>query len=867
MQRKNPTIVLWTDLDHDLKLRKEQIEIGEESISVAARQGKITVALNDIGSAYVEEGLGIGKLIIRTRLGREIELVYFTKNLMPTFKRLSLALNEYKEKRQLNFVPSQEEQAKKIDRMGTLRWIGDELRPYKKALVIGVVLAVGAAGLSLVPAYMLKILIDSVLLVSSPPVGLFLELTIILVFAYAANTVLSLVQNYVLSNLGQRIVNDLRSKVYDRAMEFSSSMIDKITSGRIITRLTTDAGNMQWLMAFGFPTILVNMLTLIGIGTILFTMDWNLAIYVLIPTPVVIYALIKYRARSHNAYHKNWRRSADMINTLYDTVYSYIVVKSFAKERFEGIRLNDQLNKVYSSNKDIIKLNLSYWPAIGFLTSLSTVIIWWIGGKQVLGGIIQVGVITAFVAYMVLFYSPINQLSNIIPYVQQALTSGDRLREIIDREPDIKNIKAPKKPSMNRDIEFRNVWFGYDPFVPIIENFSMKLKAGHNIAVVGRSGSGKSTVAKLMMRFYEANRGAITIGKMQLRNIELNYLRDRVAYVPQDVALFDNSVAYNIGYGANREITPKEIIASARAARIHEEVMQLPMSYDTDLGERGWSLSGGQRQRLSVARAIIKKPDIVILDEATSNLDVESEQEIYSAILNLTKGKTTIFVTHNINEVMHSNKVIMMKKGKIVETGEPKALFGAKKEFHRMFSKQMDRWNPKIANPARHNPSIESYISDVVNDYRSVRISEGIRRSKVDVSTNGIRLKGLTPKLPFPITNVHFVMLYDAKGKAKLIIEDYSRLDKISRNTIEASIMLNTFKPTISRVLKIGIRGDELDWQVVVGESELTINTKGRRNVILYPERIVLSDVKDNIYEINLKELDRKSLHLLADTI
>ena len=867
MRRKNPTVTLWTDLDHDLKFQKEQIEIDADSISAATRQGKIAVALNEIGSAYVEEGLGIGKLIIRTKRGREIELVYFTKNLMPTFKRLSLALNDYREKNQLNFVPSQEEQSKRIDRVGTIRWIAGFLSPYKKALAIGMLLAVGAAGLGLVPAYMLKILIDNVLLVSSPPVGLFLDLTIILVLAYLANTIMSLVQNYVLSNLGQRIVNDLRSKVYDRAMEFSSSMVDKITSGRIITRLTTDAGNMQWLMAFGFPTILVNMLTLIGIGVILFTMDWNLAIYVLVPTPFVIYALIRYRARSHNAYHKNWRRSADMINTLYDTVYSYTVVKSFAKERFEGSRLNEQLDKIYSSNKDIIKLNLSYWPAIGFLTSLSTVIIWWIGGKQVLGGIIEVGVITAFVAYMVLFYSPINQLSNILPYVQQALTSGDRIREVIDREPDIKNIKAPRKPDMNRDIEFRNVWFGYDPYVPIIENFNMKLKAGHNIAVVGRSGSGKSTIAKLMMRFYEADRGAIAIGNTPLKSIELTYLRDRIAYVPQDVALFDNSVAYNISYGANREITPKEIIASARAARIHEEVMQLPMSYDTDLGERGWSLSGGQRQRLSVARAIIKKPGIVILDEATSNLDVESEQEIYSAILNLTKGKTTIFVTHNINEVMHSDRVIVMKKGRIVEAGEPEALFRSKKEFHRMFSKQMERWNPKIANPARHNPSIESYVSDAVRDYRTVRISEGIRRSKVDVSIDGIRLKGLTPKLPFPITNVHFVMLYDAKGKARLIIEDYSRLDKVSRNTIEASILLNTFKPTISRVMKIDIRGDELEWRVAVGESELTINTKGRRNVMLYPEKIVLSDVKDNIYEINLRELDRKSLRLLADTI
>ncbi|MFI5412655.1 MAG: DUF1854 domain-containing protein [Candidatus Micrarchaeales archaeon] len=867
MARENEAIELWTDLDHNLKLDKELLKIDGTRLSVAkGEKAIISVDITNIKDSFIEQGLGVAKLVLKMRDGKELEAAYFTKEKLQNFRRLSIALNEYKAKKKIEFTPSDDDTSREHDRISTLKWFLDFAMPYRSKLLLGLALSILVAGLSLIPAYLLKILIDNVLLAQTQTPLLFEELTIVLVVAYAGSAVANIAQGYVLGNLSQKIVNDLRAKVYSQAMLLSAAKMDKITSGRIMTRLTNDAGNTQWLLAYGFPTIMVNSLTLIGIGIILFSMDWNLAIYVLFPVPFVVYALIKYRTKSHRAYHKNWRRSSDMWNSLYDTVYSHFIVKSFAKEKFENKRLDAQLGQVYDSNKGIVKLNQTYWPTIAFLTALSTVVIWWIGGHQVLVGVIQVGVITAFVAYMAQFYSPINQLSNIIPFLQQGLTSGDRIREVIESNIDIKNTKKPKRPDLNGDIEFKDVWFGYDPVIPIVESFDLKLKAGHNIAVVGRSGSGKSTISKLMLRFYDVSRGSIRINGVDIKDIDLMYLRDRIAYVPQDVALFDDTVTYNIQYGANRETKNSEIIASAKAARIHEELMQLPFSYDTNLGERGWSLSGGQRQRLSIARAVIKKPEIVILDEATSNLDATSEKEIYSAILNLTLGKTTIFVTHNINEVFHSDKALMMKKGKIIEEGKPKELFKKNGEFHKMFSKQISKWDSRIEDTSKNNSSLESYLKELVNNYGEVTITEGVRKSKVNVNIKGKAFKNLVPKLPFPVTAPWFTILYE-EDVGKVMIDDYRKLREKSRDTMHAAVLLNAFRPVISRVEKIDIRGDELEWKVVVDGKKRNLTTRGRRNVMQLEDKIVLTDVHDNLYEITLKEIDTNSFKLIDETI
>ncbi len=859
---------LKSDLDHNLNFSEEQILLDKDKIIVAKdKRTLFELPINEIKSASVEEGIGIGRLVIKTKKNKELEIAYFTKKKAESFRKLSLIINamiDGKDPPQINLDKKEEEYTNKV---GTLRWLIHFMKPYKLKISLGVVLALVSVALNLVPPLIIKALIDNVLISTSDvSKGLFGLLTLELFAALAGVTLVSILQNYILTVTGQKVVNDLKSRTYDHVMRLSSSSIEKISSGRILSRLTTDVGNTQWLMVWGFPTIATNVLTILGVGLILFAMDANLAVFILIPVPAAIYALIKYRKKSHRIYHRNWRRNADVTAAISDTVPNYFIVKSFSKEKFENKRLSALLNSLYDSQVRVTKMNQFYWPVLGFITAFSTILIWWVGGNQVIAGSIQLGVITAFVFYMSMFYGPINNLSNIIPFIQQASTSGDRLRELLETEPTITNSKHPRKPDLNAGISFNNVNFGYEPMLHVLKNINLSIAKGEKVAIVGKSGSGKSTISKLILRFYDVNDGAMSINGVNVKEIELGYLRDRIAYVPQDVILFDNTVAYNVAYGSNNHIGAKEIIAACKAAIIHDEIMKLPSAYDTNLNERGSSLSGGQKQRISIARAVVKIPDIVILDESTSNLDVNSEREIYKALVNLMQGKTSIMITHNAHEVMNADRIIVMENGKICESGSPEDLLRKKGNFYRMFKRQISKGEFKKEKADESVSSIYSYIDGFILDPKRITITTGDRESIVDVVALGKKHSGLLPKLPFPISNPNAVIFYKG-GNELLFVDDITALDHESYKILRKAITMNNFKPAIRTIRKILIRGDELEWHVGTEYGNTIINTKGRRNISIDGSTISLTDTFDNIYEIEIDKLDQKSFSIISESI
>ena len=856
------------DLDENLKYGRIKICLTDDGrIAI----GEKTYDLNQVEAVMVEDGIGIGKLILRYRDGREVEAAYFTKSKLAEMSRFANLVNLRRGGGGFRYVPGEVRQGRKA--VNTLIWLFRFMRPYWRRLAIGVALSIAIAMLNLVPPYLLKILIDQVFLSKTHPYSLFIKLTLILISSYAAVTGLSIAQNYILNTTGQRVVNDLRYRVFERVMELSSSFVDRVSTGRILSRLTNDAGNTQWLMVWGLPTLIVNLLTLIGIGVILFSMDARLALYILAPIPLIIYMVIRYRRRAHRLYHRNWRRSAEVTSALSDTIPNFNVVKSFAREYFEVNRLGDMLNRLYEAQVDVTKMNVGYWPIIGFLTALSTVAIWWIGGNQVIAGTIELGTLTAFVSYMAQFYGPINNLSNIIPFIQQAITSGDRLREIIEAEPDVKNPPNPKKPSLRGDIVFKDVWFSYDKYTPVLRDVNITIRAGEKVAIVGRSGSGKTTIAKLILRMYDVDSGSVTINGVDVREVDLNYLRSRIAYVPQEVALFDNTVAYNVAYGRNGPVEPWEIIAACKAARIHGEIMSMPLAYDTNLGERGTYLSGGQRQRISIARAIIKQPDIVILDEATSNLDVANEAEVFKAILNLARGRTTIIVTHNLPEVLASDKVIVMENGRVVEVGAPQELVARRGAFYNLFREQLEFLNPEAASIRTNIERDErpltlyDYVKDLMVDPSKVRISPGSRRSLVNVAVDGRVLRDLRPKQPFPVSHPEYVIFYDREGSEKLMLTDYRMLDEGSRRVLEEALSLNSLKPKILKIKSIEIKGDEVVFDIVTDRGPIKAVVRGRRNIFMQDSKLYLVDIGDNVYEADLKQLDKASLKAIAETI
>jgi len=541
------------------------------------------------------------------------------------------------------------------------------------------------------------------------------------------------------------------------------------------------------------------------------------------------------------------------------------------REDREAKSLGESLDRLYRSQVDAVKMNLYYWPALGFLTSIATVAIWWIGGNQVLVGGIQLGVITAFVAYMALFYAPINNLSNIVPFIQQGTTSGDRLREIIETEPEIQSKPGAVEPDLTGEIVFEKVWFGYEPFNPVIKDFDLRIPKGQRIALVGRSGSGKTSVSRLLMRFYDVSSGSVQISGVDVRDIDLEHLRGKIAYVPQEVLLFDNTVARNVAYGAalvgDADFDPVEVLGACKLAGIHKEVMSLSLAYDTNLGEKGSTLSGGQRQRISLARAIIKKPDIFILDEATSDLDVLSEREIYRRMLKLAEGKTTILVTHNIYEAMSVDKVIVMSHGRIIEDGSPRDLLARGKEFNSMFQE----YNGE--NPYEFDEDLsKTDLGDVsvrllTTGPEGITVNESGRVSRVRVNLGGVDYPDLHPRVPYPLSHPELVIFEDQEGDEVVTVRDYTKLGSDSSAVLARAIRSNSFVLQVRSVEKIVIRGDELEWQLTTEDGTVVVNTRGRRNVVLMDHKVILIDPHDNISEIDLKKMDARSLRLIDRTV
>lgn len=851
-----------TDLDDRLRRKALEVRVTEGSILLMDGDSEIRrVALSDVAEARVKTGIGVDRLEIETVDGKKLDFAFFTKERSDAFRSFAAWIIHARDGGAATFRES-ESKTKPSGRRGTVLWLVGFMRPHRNQLIAGTLLSVAIAGLNLVPPYMLKILVDSVL-VSGGHRSLFLELTFFLLLSYGAASLLQALQTFRLNSTGQAIVNELRARLFSHVINHASRYIDRISTGRILSRLTTDVGNTQWLMVWGLPSVTVNLLTLLGIGIILFTMDASLALFVLVPVPVIILMLIRYRSRSHRLYHKNWRRNADVVARFSDVIPNYAVVKTFAREQTETEEFNSLLSRLYDSQRSVISMNSMYWPTITLLTALATVAIWWVGGNQVIAGHIQLGIIIAFIAYLTLFYQPINNLSNIFPFIQQAITSGERIREILETQPDIVSPALPESPSNFSSLEIKDVSFGYEKYTEVIHGFSLSARAGERIAIAGKSGSGKSTIAKLILRFYDADSGSISIGGVDVRKLSLQELRSRVGYVPQETVLFDASVAYNIKYGRVGEGELWEVIGAAMAAGIHDEIMQLPLAYDTNLGERGNFLSGGQKQRISIARAMYKEPEIVIFDEATSNLDAYNQKMIYRAIKRLSHDRTSIFITHNISEIMDSDRVIVMEGGRKVEEGPPVELMRAGSILHSMFGEELSNYDADGKEDSR--VTLEDFISPLL-PHGGIVIGGNGNSSSVNVLSPE-RMYDVVPRLPFPLSSPSFVLFY-VQDRPVLMAQDFRRMCSGDMEALDLAIRANNMKTSVRSVERIQLTGEELRWYLKTEDgASIVVHTRGRRNVMQGQSGIVLVDIYDNIYELNYGALDRRSMKLISQIL
>jgi ATP-binding cassette subfamily B protein len=491
-----------------------------------------------------------------------------------------------------------------------------------------------------------------------------------------AGSVFQAAQQFTMTYLGEKVTNDLRIDLYTHLQKLGVNYYDQKETGWIMDRVTGDTATLQSFMTETLQRSVINIITLIVIAMIMFGSHPALAFLALLPAPIVAALSSRFMKRTHKIWHWAWRRRSRMFALLSNVLPGVRVVKAFTQEDREFDRFERQSQEYMNARVDAARFFAGFSRATQFVMSLSTLAIWGYGGYLVLlnpTGLakdgVTVGLLVMFVGLVAQFQSPLQELTVMTQQIQQAATSGQRVFEVLDTMPDMED--APGAPALDEiqgKVEFRNVTFGYDERRPVLRNISFTVNAGEMIGLVGPSGAGKSTTINLICRFYDATGGAVLIDDHDVRDVKVKSLRNQIGIVLQEPFLFHGTIAENIAYG-QPDARMEDILRAAKAANAHDFVVRFPDGYDTMVGERGTRLSGGERQRISIARAILKNPRILILDEATSSVDTETEALIQEAIDRLVHGRTTFAIAHRLSTLQHANRLLVLEKGRLAEVG------------------------------------------------------------------------------------------------------------------------------------------------------------------------------------------------------
>ena len=541
-------------------------------------------------------------------------------------------------------------------------------------------------GLSLVPPKITKILVDDVL-TTKRHVEWLPYLVMILIGAEFFRAQINMLVGTISTSVGTLITNNLRKKLFKKLEELSLNYYDINSVGTIMTRFSSDVEAFHGFVTQAGQGFLLNIFMIIGIGIMLFSINLLLALYVMIPIPFVIMGTLIFWRGVYPKYFKVWDSQAKLSTFLNNVLSGIKTVKSFFPgEKF--IRFSYYADNLKDTVR-IVNMNISVFnPLMAFIFSLGGLIVWYVGGKNVLNGKLTLGELMAFLSYIGMFYTPLTNLALLSTWFSNFTTASHRIFEVLDTEPQVKEPKKYIKLSeIKGKIEFKNVTFGYDPYQPVLKDISFKIEPGEIVGIVGKSGSGKTTILNLLCKFYEVQKGCILIDGIDIREISSYELRKHIGLVLQEPFLFRGTIAENISYG-KPDATFEEIINAAKIANAHDFIMKMPNAYDTILGERGAGLSGGEKQRITIARAILCNPAILILDEATSSVDTESEKKIQDALSSLWKGRTTIIVAHRLSTLKDADKILVIDNGKLVEFGNHSELMRKKGVYYNLFVMQ-----------------------------------------------------------------------------------------------------------------------------------------------------------------------------------